>query len=124
MYDLWEEKACFQDGRYVVPIPWKKGHPEFPNNRYLAQKRLDSTLRKLERTGMYRRYDDGIQKYLDDGHAELVPDSALARNDGAVWYLPHHGVYQAEKDKLRIVHDCSAKHQGVSLNTEVHRVLC
>ena len=121
VYDLWEEKACFQDGRYVVPIPWKKGHPEFPNNRYLAQKRLDSTLRKLERTGMYQRYDDGIQKYLDDGHAELVPDSALARNDGAVWYLPHHGVYQAEKDKLRIVHDCSAKHQGVSLNTEVHR---
>ena len=121
VYDMWESKVYFQDGHYVVPIPWKKGHPEFPNNRYLALKRLESTLKKLERTGMYQRYDDGIQKYIDDGHAELVPVDALTRNDGAVWYLPHHGVYQPEKDKLRIVHDCSANYQNVSLNSETHR---
>ena len=121
VYDMWQGSVYLQDGRYVVPIPWKDGRPGLPNNRFVATKRLESTLRKLERTDMFKRYDEGIQKYLDDGHAEYVPEDALGRNDGAVWYLPHHGVYQAEKDKLRIVHDCSALYQGISLNNSCFR---
>ena len=34
-----------------------------------------------------------------------------------MWYLPHHGVYHPKKPgKIRVVFDCSAKFQGVSLN--------
>ena len=121
VYDMWERCSFLQDGRYVVPIPWRDGRPNLPNNRFLALKRLESTLRKLDRTGMRARYDAGIQKYLDDGHAEMVPPESLARNDGEVWYLPHHGVYQEVKDKLRIVHDCSALYQQVSLNNSCFR---
>ena len=32
-------------------------------------------------------------------------------------YIPHHGVYHPKKpNKLRVVFDCSAKHQNESLN--------
>lgn len=37
-----------------------------------------------------------------------------------MWYLPHHGIYHPKKlDKIRVVFDCSAKFDGVSLNNEL-----
>jgi len=46
-----------------------------------------------------------------------VPQSELQRSDGAVWYLPHHGVTSEHKPgKLRVVFDCAAKFKKVSLN--------
>ena len=39
---------------------------------------------------------------------------------GKHWYIPHHGVYhQAKPDKIRVVSDCSAEHQGTSINNEL-----
>ncbi|XP_035986916.1 uncharacterized protein LOC118560197 [Fundulus heteroclitus] len=33
------------------------------------------------------------------------------------WYIPHHSVYHPKKpEKIRVVFDCSAKHEGTSLN--------
>ena len=37
------------------------------------------------------------------------------RNDGGLWYLPHHSVMHVQKDKLRVVFDASAKFAGTSL---------
>ena len=37
--------------------------------------------------------------------------------DGTMWYIPHHGVYHAQKrDKIRVVFDCSARYAGTALN--------
>ena len=37
-----------------------------------------------------------------------------------MWYLPHHGVYHPKKpEKIRVVFDCSAKHDGISLNQKL-----
>ena len=59
-----------------------------------------------------------MQKLVRDGHAELVPSEQLGRDDGAVWYLPHHSVLSGATSKLRIVFECAAKYQGFSLNNE------
>ena len=66
----------------------------------------------------YRPYNENMQKLVRDGHAELVPNEQLGRDDGAVWYLPHHAVLSGASSKLRIVFDCAAEYQGVSLNKE------
>ena len=118
VYDMWQVKTELNDNRYTVPIPWRPGRPCFPNNRYSADKRLESTLKKLNKTGMYEVYNENMQKLVRDGHAELVPSERLGRDDGAVWYLPHHAVLSGANSKLRIVFDCAAEYQGVSLNKE------
>ena len=33
-----------------------------------------------------------------------------------MWYIPHHGVSNPNKDKLRVVFDCAAVYNGTSLN--------
>ncbi len=67
---------------------------------------------------MYGIYNENMQKLVRDGHAELVPNEQLGRDDGAVWYLPHHAVLSGTTSKIRIVFDCAAKYQGLSLNNE------
>ena len=33
----------FENGHYVVAVPWRNERPSLPNNRPLAEKRLEST---------------------------------------------------------------------------------
>jgi hypothetical protein len=61
-----------------------------------------------------------MKELLNKGYAEIIPNNEVHRNDGAVWYLPHHPVLHDKKpDKVRIVFDCSAKYAGSSLNDQV-----
>jgi hypothetical protein len=119
VYEKWQDETVFIDGHYVVPIPWKPGSPCFPDNRALAEKRLVGTTRKLQKLDMYDAYDQGIQKLVTDGHAEPVPSELLSRDDGKVWYLPHHAVTSVSKPgKVRVVFDCAARYGNISLNSE------
>lgn len=38
---------------------------------------------------------------------------------GMVWFIPHHGVYHPKKQTLRVVFDCGATCQGMSLNSQL-----
>ncbi len=53
---------------------------------------------------------------LNKGYAVKIPETQLKGQDGAAWYIPHHGVYHPQKKKLCVVFDCAATYQGVSLN--------
>ena len=45
----------------------------------------------------------------------MVQDGSASQS--RVWYLPHHAaIHPAKPEKIRVVFDASAKHQGVSLN--------
>ena len=58
-----------------------------------------------------------MDEMVNRGHAEKVPESSLGRDDGKLWYIPHHGVYHPKKpEKIRVVLDCSAAFLGESLN--------
>ena len=39
--------------------------------------------------------------------------------NGKTWYIPHHGVKQPTKQKLRVVFDCSASYRNHCLNEEL-----
>ena len=57
---------------------------------------------------------------LKNGHACRVPKERLEQHVGAVWYLPHHPVFNSNKpDKVRVVFDCAAQYNGKSLNSEL-----
>ena len=64
--------------------------------------RLAACEKSLRKNGRLDEYDDAMQKYLDDGHAEKAPEVP----EGRVHYLPHHAVYK--NGKVRIVFDAAA----------------
>ena len=81
--------------------------------------RLKHLLSRLEKIKTFDAYRDKMNQMISDGYLEPVPEIELGRCNNAVWYLPHHGVTSEFKPgKIRIVFDCVAKQNGISLNNQ------
>lgn len=104
------------DGYCEMPLPFKKARPNLPDNKVCAVHRLRCLKRRFERDKKYQNdYANFMSQIIANGDAERVPEEEI--NKGSVWYIPHHGVYHPHKPgKIRVVFDCSAKFEGVSLN--------
>ena len=113
--------AKLVNGHYQLAIPWRDIQPCLPNNRSVAEHRLKHLKRKLSRdVGLCKKYTNFIDDLMVKYYARKVPQDQVIRNDGAVWYLPHHNVFNPKKpEKARIVFDCAAKYRGKSLNDNV-----
>ena len=111
------ESGTMVNGHYVLPLPFRDENVCLPDNREQAQNRLRSLKRRLimdeSKMSEYKEFMDKVTRM---GYAEEVPDEELHRTDGKVWYIPHHGVNHPKTGKFRVVFDCSAKFQGISLN--------
>lgn len=120
---LWEKSITKVNGHYTMDIPFKTKPPNLPNNFAMANHRFRLLQKRLHRdSSLNSRYSKEINNLLTKGFAERVPFNETNRNDGSVWYLPHHPVFNPKKpDKCRIVFDCSAKYQDISLNDVVHQ---
>ena len=108
--------------RYEVGMLWREGEVKFPDNRPMAEKRLESTERKLKRDEeLGKKYCAIIEDYADKGYArKLTPEEASAPTPKQ-WFLRHHPVRNPNKlDKVRIVIDAAATYDGVSLNDKLH----
>ena len=117
---IMSERAVKVDGHYELPLPFKDNNVSLPNNRKQIEKRLLSVKRKMERSVTYRdEYTSCIEALIDKGYAQKCTNDEHNKKDGRVWYLPHHGVYHPTKGKLRVVFDCGATYQGVSLNDKL-----
>ena len=116
IYMLEQGITKLDDGHYQMPLPLKSEHAFPPYNKPLAQKRWNQLNARFKKNPKflvdYRAFmDDVIGNY-----AEKVPADELQLRE-RVNYIPHTGVYQTRKpDKIRVVFDCSAMYQGVSLN--------
>ncbi|KAL7880992.1 hypothetical protein SRHO_G00032460 [Serrasalmus rhombeus] len=110
--------ALLKDGHYSLNLPFRKPDVFMPNNRQVAEQRLQSLKRKMKRDEQYKQeYIAFLNDIFENNYAEEIPQENLAQPPGRVWYLPHHGVYHPKKKKLRVVFDCAASFHGVSLNT-------
>ena len=62
------------------------------------------------------KYQEDYVKFMNEivsrGNAEEAP--VLAQQERVKWYIPHHGVYNPKKNKIRVVFDCSARFRGNS----------
>ena len=120
---FWEKETCLVNDHYSTAIPFKKHPPELPDNRNMAEQRLQSLKRRLNKDNIPKPMDTKtMTDLLDKGYAEKVNENEIHRSDGYVWYLPHHPVMHPRKpDKVRIVFDCAAKYHGVCLNDVVFK---
>ena len=118
----WNESLEITDQRYTMPIPFKRNPPNLPNNKQVAEKRLQSLQKRLNKdANLKERYTEELNKLLEKGYAEEVPQDDK-RDDGKVWYLPHHPVFNPKKpEKCRVVFDCAAKYGGASLNDHINQ---
>lgn len=107
------------DGHYEIPLPIRDKQLTLPNNRTMALNRLKPLKRRFQSSEGYRQhYVEFMNKVIESGYAERVPESdGLEDKSKPVWYIPHHGVYHPKKPiKIRVVFDCSAQFEGESLN--------
>ena len=119
----WEKSTVKVNGRYSLDIPFKSRPPNLPNNRIMVEHRLKLLGKRLQKNdSLCQKYKDEMHKLIDKQYAEVVTPEELERDDGSVYYLPHHPVINPRKpDKCRIVFDCAAKSAGISLNSQVHQ---
>lgn len=112
--------ACLMDGHYYISLPTRKLCVQMPNNRSSVLQRVLNLKSKLRRNpAFHEEYTVFMNDMLSKGYAVEVPKVQLNRHDRKLWYIPYHGVYHPQKKKLRVVFDCAASYQGVSLNSEL-----
>ena len=76
--EFWGDEIQHVKGHYVLPIPWREGRPSFPNNRAMALGRLKNLLSRLQKIGLFQKYQENIHKMITDGYAEPVPQNELS----------------------------------------------
>ncbi|XP_039509456.1 uncharacterized protein LOC120464180 [Pimephales promelas] len=115
-----QEKTKFEDGHYCVKLPLKNEAVKMPNNRNVAELRAANLKRKLQKnSSLLEDYSSFMESIIEKGYAVKIPTEQLGRSDSRVWYIPHHGVYHPKKKKIRVVFDCTASFQGMSLNGQL-----
>ena len=120
---IWRDGITMDGGHYQLPIPFRQDRPHLPDNRYVAEQRLESLRRKLSKDEyLLGKYKEGMSSLLEKGYAEEAKETSQdkTQDEQDKWYLPHHPVMNPKKPgKVRIVFDCAAKFGGLALNDVV-----
>lgn len=118
------DSAKRSNGHYEISLPFKDGAPSSKNNFTVASKRLGSLKRRLEHDERLKTsYFNVLKQYEREGASRMIASSVddLSKEEVS-WYLPHHGVWTAKKpDEPRVVFDCAAKFEGISLNDQLYK---
>lgn len=122
-----EVKAFFKEtissnheGRYVVNMPWKEGHPPLSDNLAIAKRRLENTIKKLKVNRKYDSYSEILREWVA---ADIIEVVGSPERTSPVHYLPHRAVIKESSatTKIRPVFDASAHEKGEpSLNDCLH----
>ncbi len=117
--DLWHRTIRVSNNQISLPIPFKTGKPNLPNNYPQALHRLNLLKSRLLKDEELKiKYLAAMEKYINSDYAELVSHPKNFSN--SVFYIPHHPVFhKCKKGKCRIVFDCSATFKNISLNKAV-----
>ena len=98
-----KNSVCLVNGHYSVGMLWTNEDPWLPDNRRMAEVRLQSLKRKLNRgENFHRTYRDFMDNLVSKGYARKLTAKEAERRSRKTWYLPHHGVF-TPKRKTRFV---------------------
>ena len=87
----------------------------------MTTSRFYSTEKKFQQNeSLAKEYQTTIDDYIDKGYFRKVPPDEKPPPE--VWYLPHFPIIRMDKSttKVRMVFDCSAKYEGISLNDVIY----
>ena len=108
------------EGGFVVKLPFKEDSKPLGDSYHQAKRRLRNLAIRLQKQlGLYNRYSQFIQEFIQLGHIEEVPRNKIHMPATICFYLSHHCVIKDASStiKLRVVFEASAKTaSGVSLN--------
>ena len=121
--EIMDSSVKLENGHYEIGLPWKYDEPPLPNNKSMAERRLEYLKKRLERDpSLHAKYKETMDEYISKGHAKRIPSSG-GKNFSSkrpTWYLPHHPVtHPLKPGKVRIVFDCAAKFKDTSLNDQL-----
>ncbi|XP_067949631.1 uncharacterized protein [Watersipora subatra] len=109
------EATVTKSGSYQMPLPFKT-RPKLPDNFAQAKQRQEALIKRFKKDpSLKEEYTTFVDDLIDLGMAEEI-DTAKPTQPKEVWYIPHFAVTHPQKKKLRVVFDCKASYQGVSLN--------
>lgn len=120
-FDIMSTSTKMRNGHYIIDLPLKNKEMKMPNNVSQVKGFLNKLGTRLKRdTTMHQHYTESMEKLTRQGHTEKILSEEVSREDGKVWYIPHHGVYHPKKpNKLRVVFNCPMGFKGASLNQEL-----
>ena len=111
---IMEESSKKVAGHFQIALSWRQQPPYLPNNRILADHRLQLLKKKFLRDQKsFESYRATIHDYIyiSKGYTQRVPKEELDVDGKPLWYLPHHAVFNPNKPgKLRVVFDCAARY--------------
>ena len=112
-----EESTKLVDGRYEVPLLWKKNCESLENNRAVAEHRLVLLEKRLQRDiNLAEAYKESIHSDLQKDYMKKLGPEEVDIEEKQ-WYLPHHPVLNSNKPgKVRRVCDAACRYQESSLN--------
>ncbi|XP_071136608.1 uncharacterized protein [Mytilus edulis] len=106
--------------RWTVTYPWIRESAELPNNIGAANHRLESTEKRLQRTGTIyaNAYNDQIKDMVNRNVARKLSDYEVRNYEGPIHYLPHHEVLKPDSKStpIRIVFNSSSTYMGHVIN--------
>ncbi|GFS99799.1 uncharacterized protein NPIL_147041 [Nephila pilipes] len=115
--EIFKETVEFENGHYIVQLPFRKSYNELSDNYSLAKQRFQGLWRRFGHDSeLYQQYREITLDYSEQGIIEEVKtettDNELKR---PVYHLPH----QAEKENF----DVHPVHETVSLGANETKVL-
>ncbi|XP_063536183.1 uncharacterized protein LOC134745966 [Cydia strobilella] len=109
-----ERSAELIDGRWYVGLPWKDEHRPMPDSRPNALTRMKGIERKMGKDpGFADRYRERVNHLFENDYAMELTNTEVTPK---TYYLPHFGVDNPNKQKLRLVFDAASQVSGSSLN--------
>ena len=63
----------FIDEHYCLPVPWKDGVPNMPNNKYMTMAKLKNLVSRLQGTGPYENHEENLLDLVDNKYAVPAP---------------------------------------------------
>ena len=116
LLDLMEREFSKERNHYKLPLPLRNLDEVSSNNGRMADMRLKNLKKRfIKDKKTHKEYTSFTEDMIKNGYAEK--SDPKANQQSKTRFIPDHEIYHPSKSgKIRIVFDCSAEYDEVSVN--------